>query len=251
MVIVHYCRFVVLALAASVLATRAGTAQTGGEGRGQFETRAELEKQAKAAEDAHRDQEAWRLRQRLEKGDFQEGDRIVLIPQGMALKALELPDTLVVRAGRVLQFAKLDELNLAGVLRSELTGKLTAHFGRYVRDPRLLATPLIRLEVSGSVNRPNYYYLSADVLLTDVVIRAGGPSPESDLKKVVVRRGADIIWNEEDVRTALTDGLSLDRLHLRAGDEVFVGKRSQRSYLGLLQTGLATLGVVVAIIRFR
>ena len=229
MVIARYSRVVVLALIAGALTAHVGSAQTGGEGRGQFESRAELMARAKAADSAHRTQEAWLLKQRLEKGDFQEGDRIVVVQQGMGLAALKLPDTLIVRAGRILQFTSLDDLKLEGVLRSEITDKLTQHFGRYVRDPRLRATPLIRLEVSGSVNRPNYYYVSADVLLNDVVIRAGGPTADADLKKVVVRRGPDIVWNETDVQTALSDGLSLDGLHLRAGDEVFVGRRSQRS----------------------
>jgi hypothetical protein len=39
---------------------------------------------------------------------------------------------------------------------------------------------------------------------------------------MVIRRGGEVIWNAQDTRTALADGLSLDRLHLRAGDELYV-----------------------------
>src|SRR2546423_607947 len=48
----------------------------------QFETRAQLDSLANAAEKAHRTGEAWLLRTRLEKGDFQEGDRIWVAVEG-------------------------------------------------------------------------------------------------------------------------------------------------------------------------
>ena len=44
-----------------------------------FESRADLEQRARVEEVEHRTSEAWILRNRLEKGDFQEGDRIVVI----------------------------------------------------------------------------------------------------------------------------------------------------------------------------
>src|SRR5215831_5105971 len=53
--------------------------------RREFESRAEIEAQAKAAESQHRPNEAWLLRQRLQKGDFQDGDRIVIELHGNAL----------------------------------------------------------------------------------------------------------------------------------------------------------------------
>src|SRR5690349_7397327 len=71
--------------------------------RREFESRSELEEQAKAAEAQHRTGEAWLLKQRLEKGDFQDGDRILLKVQGNALAGsafINFPETLTVRAGR-------------------------------------------------------------------------------------------------------------------------------------------------------
>ncbi len=98
--------------------------------RREFESRAEIEAQAKAAEAQHRPNEAWLLRQRLEKGDFQDGDRIIVVLHGNALMPKDftgISDTLfTVRAGRRLEFPRMADLPLDGVLRSELNDKLTA-----------------------------------------------------------------------------------------------------------------------------
>ncbi len=222
---------------------RAQTAQ-GSPVAPKFETRAELEAQALVADSLHRKSEAWLLRTRLEHGDFQEGDRIVMVMRNNPA----LTDTLTVRAGKVLQLPQMDPLSLEGVLRSELTDRLTQHVGKYLRDPSLTATPLLRLAVLGHVGRPGFYYVPADALLSDVIMKAGGPSPDGDLSKANVRRGTDVVWPEADVRTALADGLSLDRLHLRAGDELYVGARRRIDWymiLPLVSTGIALTTLLI------
>ena len=56
---------------------RAQTVRPAGSTR-DLEDRAALETQAADAEAQHRTSEAWLLRSRLQKGDFQDGDRIVV-----------------------------------------------------------------------------------------------------------------------------------------------------------------------------
>ena len=189
----------------------------------ELETRAMLEAEAKKAEAAHRTQEAWLLKSRLQKGDFQDGDRIVVKLLGATmLLGSNGNDTVTVRAGKMLPLPQMADLPLEGVLRSELTDKLMSHLAKYLRDSSVRATPLVRLAVLGQVRSPGYYYTSVDVLLSDVVMKAGGPNATADVGKMIIRRGGETIWNAEDTRTALADGLSLERLHLRAGDELYV-----------------------------
>ena len=192
-----------------------------------LESRAFLESEALKAEAHHRTAEAFLLRSRLKRGDFQDGDRIVVKLLGTA--SLVVPtvmpsnDTLILRAGKVLQLPQMEALSLDGVLRSELNGKVSSHLARYLRDSSVQTTPLIRLAVIGQVHAPNYYYTTVDVLLSDIIVKAGGPVGTADwLGNVVIRRGSEIIWNTQDTRTAMSDGISLERLHLRAGDEVYV-----------------------------
>ena len=213
-----------------------------------YDSREQLEAQAQAAERAHRTSEAWLLRARLKNGDFQEGDRIVVVLEGHPAA----PDTMQVRAGKVLQFPRMADLALEGVLRSELTDTIRHHLSRYLTNPGVRATPLLPLAVLGSVRSPGYFYAPADFVLRDVVMRAGGPTPDADLNKAVIRRGGQVIWNADDVRVALTDGLSLDRLHLRAGDELFVPQQRRRFAVSTLVTMLsAGAALTVAILQIQ
>ncbi len=215
--------------------------------KSEFESRAELESQVRLAETQHRTSEAWLLRTRLEKGDFQEGDRIVVMLHSSA--AAKPLDTLIVRAGKLIQLPKMDDLSLEGVLRSELNDRFVKHLAKYLQDPEARTTPLLRVGVFGSVGAPGYYYLSADVVLNDVIMRAGGPGANADLSKVLVRRGDAVIWNENETRTALSEGLSLDRLHLRAGDNIMIGARRDIQWLSVLSVVIGLAGLSIALFR--
>jgi hypothetical protein len=65
---------------------------------------------------------------------------------------------------------------------------------------------------------------------------------------MTIRRNGDTIWGAKDTRTAMSDGLSLDRLHMRAGDEVYVAEEHHFSWSTVFQASAAVLGVVVAIV---
>jgi hypothetical protein len=212
----------------------------------ELETRASLEAEAARAETQHRTQEAWLLRTRLQKGDFQDGDRIVV----KLLGSVTLPnDTVVVRAGKMLPLPSLPDMSLEGVLRSELEPRLSTHIGKYLRDSSVRAIPLLRLAVFGNVGKPGWFYVPADVLLNDAIMHAGGPGATADMNNMVIRRGGDVIWSQQDTRTALADGMSLDRLHLRAGDELYVDDvRGAATWVQYLQfagplVALLTLGI--------
>jgi protein involved in polysaccharide export with SLBB domain len=208
-----------------------------------YESRGELETQVKAASAAGRSNEAWLLRTRLEKGDFQEGDRVIVAVQGAS------GDTMVVRAGKVLQFPGMDDMPLEGLLRSELETKLSAHLAKYLRDPSVRATPLVRLGVIGRITRPGFYYTAPDVILPDVIMLAGGPGQDADLNKITIRRGATIIWNAVDTRTALSEGISLDRLHLRAGDEIEIGVQRRFQWTAIIPTVTGALALIISLVQ--
>jgi polysaccharide export outer membrane protein len=143
----------------------------------------------------------------------------------------------------------MDEFSLDGVLRSELSDKLTAHVARYIREPIVRAVPLLRIAVLGHVGRPGFYYSAADALVSDVVMLAGGPSPQADLGKMVVRRGPNVIWSSDDMSVALSDGLSLDRLHLRSGDAIEIGARRQFAWRTIVPVVTGVIALIVSISR--
>jgi protein involved in polysaccharide export with SLBB domain len=213
----------------------------------ELETRAQLEAEARTAEQQNRTGEAWLLRTRLQRGDFQEGDRIVV----MLLGSTTFNDTISVRVGKLLPLPRMGDVPLEGVLRSELSDRISTHLAKFLRDSSVRAIPLVRLAVLGQVQRPGFYYTSADVLVSDMLMKAGGPAGDADLNNVVIRRGGETIWNARDTRTAMNDGLSLERLHLRAGDELYVAPQKHTNWMAIGQIGLSVLALAFTLTRLH
>lgn len=199
-------------------------------------------------EDAQRSADL--IRTRLDMGDFRVGDRVVVrldgTPEGI------LPDTLLVEEGPSLDIPDMGIISLRGVLRSELQEYLTAELGRFVRDPSLTAQSLIRLSVQGSVGSPGFYVFPSEMLLSDVLMQAGGPAPNAKLDDLRVRRGNLELMDGTEVQVALDDGRSLDQLGLQAGDEITVPERAQRGWWpqvirwGVIVASTVLLGVRIS-----
>ncbi len=210
-------------------------------------TRAQLEAQATAAErdggEARR-KEAAAIRERLRDGDFQVGDRIVVTVQGETF----LSDTFAVRAGRVVTFPNLPDVSLQGVLRSELAEHLTREIGKYVRSPTVKATSLVRIAVTGEVASPGFYSVPADFLASDAIMAAGGPTNNADLQKSVLRRGSTVLYDRVAFQRAIANGETLDRLNVRAGDEVVVGEKKRRNWGTMAYVAGSILGLIGAVV---
>ena len=223
----------------------------------QYETRAQLQAMAKAAEKEHRSSEAWLLNYRLKNGDFQEGDRILFtlesgqIAQGNAQTAQggradrRGMDTLKVKSGKMVEFDQMPDLSLEGVLRSELSDTLRHHLSKYIKEPDFRATPLLPVVILGAVGTPGYVYTAADAVLRDVLTRARFTG-QADLNKINIRRSGNVIWKPSDVRIALNDGMSVDGLHLVAGDEIEVGVKQRFGLSRVLPYVTTGMGLYLA-----
>jgi len=135
-------------------------------------TRAQLESEAGTLEHQGHQAQAALVRQRLKDGDFQVGDRIAIVVRGDST----LSDTATVRAGRVIQLKNLPPIPLAGVLRSELQEYLTKQLSQYLKNPTVQVTPLVQIAVVGNVGHPGFFWVPADLTLTDAIMLAGGPT---------------------------------------------------------------------------
>jgi hypothetical protein len=245
-------RPLVMAFALAVGVLHAGSlafAQTGGSvvDRHDFESRATLEADAKTAEAKGDSTGAWLINYRLQQGDFHAGDRVVVKVQGSA----GFSDTLVVRSGKVLEIPQMGELPLQGVLRSEINPLLKAHVAKYLRDPVVQATPLVRVGVLGNVGKPGFYYTAADLPLSDVLMTAGGPTNDADVNKISIRRDGNEIIDPEGSSAALAKGMSLDMMHVEAGDEINVGRQRTFNWGVIIPTITGVLSLLVAYTQFH
>lgn len=166
------------------------------------------------------------IRDRLRRGDFRVGDRMVLQVE----QEPNLPDTLVVEPGPQVTLPVMGTISLAGVLRSEIEEHLTQELSRFINDPVVRARALVRVAVQGSVGQPGFYTMPADMLVSDLIMRIGGPAENANLEEIRIERGGQIVLEGSDLQNALIEGLTLDQLNLRAGDQIHVPAVAQRPW---------------------
>lgn len=164
------------------------------------------------------------IRERLQDGDMRIGDRVLLAVEGHET----LSDTFNVVGGRAIILPQIGRVPLEGVLRSELQDHLKQHIGRFVREPVIQVRALVRLQIMGEVVRPGFYPVPSDLLLTDVLMLAGGPTSTARIENTEIRRGDETIWERDALRQAVIDGRTLDQLSVRAGDAIYIPERSSR-----------------------
>jgi len=180
------------------------------------------------------------VEERLSRGDFRAGDRVVLVVDGRP----ELSDTLVVEPGPRITLAALGSIDLEGVLRSELRTHLTAEIGRFFRDPSVQAESLIRISIQGMVMNPGFYTIPANVLLSDALMAAGGPDRTSDLEKLRIERAGETLWDGPLLQAMLVDGRTLDQLNLRAGDQIVLPERRASLLFELARYGAIIVSTI-------
>ena len=197
-------------------------------------SRPELERAAKAAENASAQapddkvreklrSDAAAIRMRLENGDFIPGDRILLQVDGDSA----LTDTFTVRADRMLSLPNIPPISLQGVLDSELEPHLTKELSKYIKTVNVDATPLVRISLLG-FPQSNFYTVPVDQSITDVISAAGGWGPVATVAtdKAVVRRAGKVILDAKATAEAVRQGKTVGDMAMRDGDELYVPDRT-------------------------
>jgi hypothetical protein len=184
--------------------------------------------------------EGQQVRTRLEQGDYQVGDRIVLSVYGQQA----LTDTFTVESGQVIRLPELGDVELQGVLRSELEPKIDSFVARYLRQPRVASRSLMRLQCEGSVARPGFFTMPSETPLPDAVMQGCQPSGNVKLDNIQVTRQGRRLLSGEVLQNALANGRTLDELGLKQGDRIVV---PQGHPLGNAESAVRTFGYLLAI----
>ena len=185
------------------------------------------------------------IKDRLENGDIQVGDKVELVVEGQA----PLTATFNVDPGRVLVLPAIGPIPVAGVLRSELETHLTKQISRFVVEPVVHAHSLVRVTILGAVNKPGFFVVPAQSLIPDVLMLAGGPSGTANMQGIKVTRGGKTIWDGNTLQAAIVDGWTLDQLSLRAGDQIEVPAQASRNFVNIARTVLMSVGPTVLLLR--
>jgi SLBB domain len=234
----------VLVLSAMLAVSGQSQAQSASE-QTLYRSRRFLDSVATSLEKSGRSAEAAPIRDRLTVGDFYPGDRLVV-----DLFGGEEPfrDTVSVRTGQALQVGVYPAFNLKGVLRSEADSALVAQAKRFIQRPIVRTQPLVRLLVTGAVQRPGFVTVRGDAAVSDVVSSAGGLTSVSRLAKSKVKRGAATLVDKDSLALIFRSGMTLDQADIRAGDELAIDEKKPSNFSSVLWATSAALGVVISII---
>jgi len=185
--------------------------------------------------------QAAEARARLENGDFQVGDLVLLEVQGESA----LSDTFTVGQGRELALPLVGAISLRGVLHAELESHVTSQLARRIREPRVQARAMIRVAIEGAVLRPGFYSVPAGALLGDALMVAGGLSATARVEQARLERGGRDVLNAGAFRQAVAAGQTLDQLDVRAGDQLVVPQRG--GGLGAAEGPVRTFSMLISL----
>lgn len=229
-----------------LLAMVLGAAPVAGQSNQSGATRLELQTMVDMAEAGsvrmHRT-EYDAIQRRLIEGDFSTGDQITLIVAGEPTLSATFP----VDPGPSLLLPDIPVISLYGVLRSEIATHLTTELSRYLRNPDVKATSLMRIAMFGNVGNPGFYHFSPNLTLSDAIMSAGGPTTSADMGKIEIKRGKEEIVDKKAATIAITQGMTLDRLNLQGGDAIDIGtKKTMGSHIAnaIIYLGAVALAVL-------
>jgi polysaccharide export outer membrane protein len=172
--------------------------------------------------------------------EFRVGDRVALAVDG----PLAFADTFVVRDGIIIRLPNsIGDISLRGVRRSDVQQYLTQQIGRFVKNPVVHAVPLISIGVLGALVRPGYYSVPTDIVLSDLLTRAGGLAPNADMSKAVVQRHGKTFLDKKQTGVALSTGKTLDDVQIASGDQLVVEEKSAQGMQTYLQVGTVLIGL--------
>lgn len=149
---------------------------------------------------------------------FQVGDRVLLRVEGESLYT----DTFTVMRGPALRLPVIGDVPLAGVPKNGIEPYLVGRLAPYFKHPVIHATALVSIGVVGEVEKPGFYVVPGDALLTDVLMTAGGPTRDAKVTDLKVMRDKKAVLDGDRLQQALASRRTIADLSLQQGDQLIV-----------------------------
>lgn len=175
------------------------------------------------------------------QSDFEIGDQILLEVEGDT----QFTHAFTVGPGPALTLPVIGAIPLTGVRRAEVETYLTQQMGRYVKHPMVHAKVLVRIGVLGEVEHPGFYPLPTGSVMSDALMAAGGPTRDARFKNARIERDGKGFLTGSAFQDAVSRGLTIDGLGLRAGDRIVVPKQNDTERTVRIIGILVTLPVAV------
>ena len=141
-------------------------------------------------------------------------------------------------------------VQVGGVPYATAEANLRRFLARFEENPEFVMEPLIRVAISGEVDRPQVFALRPETTIAEAVARAGGATQLGARNRVRVLR-LNPTGEQEQLLVNLTDPTaSYGRIPVRSGDQIIVDRRKSFTRDILLPTlgvigSIASLGLLI------
>jgi polysaccharide biosynthesis/export protein len=175
------------------------------------------------------------------QSDFEAGDQILLEVEGDTL----FTHAFTVGPGPALTLPVIGAIPLTGVRRAEVETYLAQQLGHYMKSAVVHAKVLVRIGVLGEVEHPGFYPLSTGAVMSDALMAAGGPTRDARFKDARIERDGKGLITGSDFQDAVSRGMTIDALGLRAGDRIVVPKQNDTERTVRIIGILVTLPIAI------
>jgi protein involved in polysaccharide export with SLBB domain len=174
-------------------------------------------------------------------------DRAVLSP-GDSVRVVvwrkpEFSGDFVVAPNGTITHPLFRSVQVGGVPLATAEANLRRFLSRFEENPEFVLEPLIRVAISGEVERPQVFAVRPETTIAEAVARAGGATEVGARNRIrVVRLGAS--GQQEQLVVNLTDPtIGYGRIPVQSGDQIIIDRR--KSFMR--DVLLPTLGVIGSI----
>jgi protein involved in polysaccharide export with SLBB domain len=134
-------------------------------------------------------------------------------------------------------------VQVGGLPFATAEANLRKYLSQFEQNPEFVMEPLVRVAVSGEVERPTVFALRPETTIAEAVARAGGVSQTGARNRVRVVR-LDAGGQQEELLVNLTDpSVGYGKIPVQSGDQIIVDRR--KSFMRDIL--LPTLGVIGSI----
>ena len=137
-------------------------------------------------------------------------------------------------------------IHVAQIPLDSVTARVGAFLTQFTTSPQFVVQPAFHIVVRGEVRNPALYTVPLETTLGGAIAVAGGPTPEAQLRKVLLVR------DQHTYRLDLSDPAApWTAASIRSGDQIIIGRKSNLFFGTILPlfTGAAALASLISVLR--
>ncbi len=178
------------------------------------------------------------VERRLREGDFDVGDVVDLVTSEE-----KWTGQFTVQLDRTLDLPDIPPVSLYGALYSEGEDVVRSDLSRYLRDPQVRMRTTKRIAILGDVGAPGFYDVQGSMLVSQVLMLAGGVGATARLNRMELQRGGQKLATVDQEAAQL---MTLDDLGVISGDHFFLPSAEATNVV--LRNVLLVLGAVTSLV---